>query len=158
MTTRIPEGETVAYIGEPNDALDVDNRGRVIQAAGTGSHVQWSSGPSKGQITLESNLDLVSIRSRGGDDALDGPLVTIAVRDTYDREGTTGLLNALNRDGHLAFFEPLAVEAVALVRDSIRNDASFRPILAQLSSTEAQDLISLATSTLIRDAFAGGPR
>jgi hypothetical protein len=153
MSSRIPEGEQVAYIGEPTGSLDVDNRGRVVQAAGTGSHVQWTTGPSKGQITLETNLDLVSIRSRGDDDALDGPLVTIAVRDVYEREGTTGLLNALNHDGHLAFFEPLAVEAVEMIRDNIRTDASFRPILAQLSSVEAQELVALATSTLLRDAF-----
>lgn len=154
MSNRIPEGEQVAYIGEPANGLDVDDRGRVVQAAGTGSHVQWTSGPSKGQITLESNLDLVSIRSRGGDDeSLEGPLVTFAVRDTYDREGTTGLLNALNRDGHLAFFEPLAAEAVDMIADQIRRDASFRRILAQLSAGEAHDLVSLATSTLLRDAF-----
>ena len=90
MSNRIPEGERVAYIGEPNDMLDIDTRGRVVQSAGDGSHVQWSTGPAKGQISLESNLDLVSIRSRTDDnDALDGPLVTIAVRDVYDREGTT---------------------------------------------------------------------
>ncbi len=153
MTTRIPEGETVAYIGEPNGVLDVDDRGRVVQASGTGSHVQWTTGPSKGQITLESNLDLVSMRSCGGDESLEGPLVTFAVRDTYDREGTTGLLNALNRDGHLAFFEPLAVEAVEMIRDNIRTDASFRPILSQLSADEAQELVALATSILLRDAF-----
>ena len=153
MTTRIPEGETVAYIGEPGNGLDVDDRGRVVQASGTGSHVQWSTGPSKGQITLESNLDLVSMRSRGGDESLEGPLVTFAVRDTYDREGTTGLLNALNRDGHLAFFEPLAVEAIEMIRDNIRTDASFRPILSQLSAGEAHELVALATSILLRDAF-----
>jgi len=153
MSSRIPEGEQVAYIGEPNGSLDVDDRGRVVQAAGTGSHVHWTSGPSKGQITLETNLDLVSMRTRGDDDALDGPLVTIAVRDVYEREGTTGLLNALNHDGHLAFFEPLAVEAVEMIRDNIRTDASFRPILSQLSATEAQELVVLATSTLLRDAF-----
>ena len=115
--------------------------------------MQWSTGTAKGQITLEYNHDLVSIRSRGGDESLDGPLVTFAVRDIYEREGTTGLLNALNRDGHLAFFEPLAVEAVEMIRDNIRTDASFRPILSQLSATEAQELIALATSTLLRDAF-----
>ena len=98
----------------------------------------------------------MSIRSRGGDDALDGPLVTIAVRDVYEREGTTGLLNALNHDGHLAFFEPLAVEAVEMIRDQIRTDASFRPILAQLSAGEAHELVALATSTLLRDAFGTG--
>jgi len=152
MSNRIPEGEQVAYIGEGSD-LNVDDRGRVVQASGDGSHVQWSTGPSKGQITLEANNDLVSMRTRGGDDTLDGPLVTIAVRDVYDREGTTGLLNALNRDGHLAFFEPLAVEAVEMIRDNIRTDASFRPILSQLSAVEAQDLIALATSILLRDAF-----
>jgi hypothetical protein len=153
MSNRIPEGEQVAYIGEPNGSLEVDDRGRVVQASGTGSHVQWTSGPAKGQITLESNHDLVSMRTRSDDDALDGPLVTIAVRDVYEREGTTGLLNALNHDGHLAFFEPLAVEAVEMIRDNIRTDASFRPILSQLSASEAQELVVLATSTLLRDAF-----
>jgi hypothetical protein len=154
---RIPEGERVAYIGEPRGGLDVDDRGRVVSAAGSGSHVQWATGPAKGQITLESNSDLVSVRSRDADDDnLDGPIVSIAVRDTYEREGTTGLLNALNRDGHLAFFEEVAREAVHVVQSSIRNDPSFRPILAQLSADEASELINLSTATLLRDAF--GPR
>ncbi len=153
MSNRIPEGERVAYIGEPTDILNVDDRGRVVQASGSGSHVQWLTGDAKGQISLESNLDLVSLRAQGGDESLDGPLVTIAVRDVYEREGTTGLLNALNRDGHLAFFEPLALDAVEMIESNIRTDASFRPILAHLSADEAQELIALATSTLLRDAF-----
>jgi hypothetical protein len=96
----------------------------------------------------------VSVRTASqDDDGLDGPLVSIAVRDTYEREGTTGLLNALNRDGHLAFFEEVAKEAVFMIQSSIRDDASFRPILAQLSAEEASDLINLSASTLLRDAF-----
>jgi hypothetical protein len=156
MNNRIPEGQRVAYIGEPTEVLSVDDRGRVVQAAGQGSHVQWTTGPAKGQITLESNLDLVGIRQevQGSDDDIGGPLITFAVRDTYERDGTTGLLNALNRDGHLVFFESLAIEAVELIQSSIRTDASFRPILAQLSAGEAQDLIALATSILLRDAFS----
>jgi hypothetical protein len=156
MSSRIPEGERVAYIGEPTDTLSVDDRGRVVQAAGKGSHVQWATGAAKGSITLESNADLVSMRRevREGDDDLDGPLVTFAVRDTYERQGVTGLLNALNRDGHLAFFEGLAVEAVEMISSSIQTDPSFRPVLAQLSPGEAQDLVALATSTLLRDAFS----
>ena len=88
MSSRIPEGERVAYIGEAIDGPAVDDRGRVVQAAGQGSHVQWNSGRLQGQITLEANTDLVSIRQeiREGADALEGPLITFAVRDTYERE------------------------------------------------------------------------
>ena len=150
---RIPEGEKVAFIGEPDEGHDIDDRGVVLQASGDASHVRWLSGPSKGQISLVANFDLVSVRDSGANDSLEGPLVTIAVRDVLDKQGTTGLLNALNRDGHLTFFEPLAREAVAMIEDNIRNDPSFRPILSHLSANEAQDLVSLATSTLLRDAF-----
>jgi len=140
MSTRIPEGEKVAFVGEPNAALDIDDRGIVLQAAGEGSHVRWDSGLSQGQITLVSNLDLVSVRGLPrGDDALDAPLLTISVRAVLDQQGPTGLLNVLNQEGHLAFFEPLARDAVDMIQSNIRN--------------EAQQLISLATSTLLRDAF-----
>ena len=109
----------------------------------------------QGQITLMANSDLVIMHPEydGSSDSLDAPIVTISARDVYDRSGPTGLLNALHVEGHLKFFEPLVQEAIERIASSIRDDPSFRPILAELGREEGDQLVSLATSTLLRDAF-----
>lgn len=157
MNVRIPEGEIVSFIGEPihDTPVEIGDMGRVLSAADSASHVQWRTGSMQGQITLMANSDLVIMHPEydGSSDSLDAPIVTISARDVYDRSGPTGLLNALHVEGHLKFFEPLVQEAIERIASSIRDDPSFRPILAELGREEGDQLVSLATSTLLRDAF-----
>lgn len=152
------EGQRVAFCGDPLDGLQVGDRGKVLSSAEAGSHVLWSTGSRTGEVTLVENFDLVASahapRSYDGLDA--GSLVTIAVRDVYDGQGHVGLLNALNEEGHLATFAPIAEEAMHMVSQRIRQDPSIREVLAHLDSDEGADFVSLAASVLLRDAFGGG--
>lgn len=153
----IPEGARVSYVGDGDDDLAVGDKGKVLSAAGSGSHVLWSSGARAGDITLTANMDLISSRTVDYDDSLDtGCLVSVAVRETYDRGGEAALLNALNEEGHLATFAPFAEEALQMVASRIREDPSIREVLGQLEPDEGAEFIHLAASVLLRDAFGGG--
>jgi hypothetical protein len=156
MTTEGPrEGEYVAYVGEGDDDLAVDDRGKVLSAAGMGSHVLWSTGKRAGEITLTRNHDLVVRRAARYDDDLDsGVLVSIAVRDVYDRQGDRGLLRALADEGHFACFTPVAVEAVRLVAQRLREDPSIKEVLAHLDPDEGAEFVGKAAGLLLRDALS----
>lgn len=150
----IAEGSRVSYVGD--DGIFVGDHGKVISNAGTGSHVLWSDGSRAGEITLESDYDLVVTQGAKitYNDSLDSALVTVAVRETYDTGGSVALLNALNDEGHLASFSTIAEEAMRLVASRIREDPSFTEVLAHLDDEEGADLVGLAASALLRDAFA----
>lgn len=160
MDTRIPEGAHIAFIGEDNaldaGSLSIGDEGRVVQATGMGSYVLWATGALEGQITLEPNIDIVAIASAEEDVDLDATITTLAAKDVYAKAGSVGILNILNKEGHLAFFEEVARDAISLISSSIRNDASFKSITEQLDFQEGENLIQLATNTLIRDAFNEG--
>lgn len=149
------EGQRVAFVGDPQDGLQVGDCGKVLSSAEEGSHVLWSSGSRTGEVFLVENLDLVTSGAtpRTYDDLDSGSLVTIAVRDVYEGMGHVGLLNALNDEGHLATFAPIAEEAMQMVAARIRQDPSIGEVLASLDSDEGQEFVTLAVSVLLRDAF-----
>lgn len=153
----IPEGSHVSYVGDGvgrDQGLTLDDRGQVVAAAGQASHVVWKTGSLKGKITLTPNLDLVAVRTvPEGDDSLDGPLVSMAVRQTYEERGARGLLTKLATQGHTSGFASIADEALALVTSRIRSDPSFRVVLGSLDEDEGSDLVSVAAVTLLRESF-----
>ena len=154
----IAEGSHVAYIGDDESDAPVvfGDEGHVIMAAdGDGSHVQWVSGVGREDISLVSNANLQEIKRAQArlDESLEVPLQAVAARDIYDKSGSGGLLNSLNKEGRLNFFEDIAQRVVEGISTSIRDEPSFRMILGQLSPDEADDLIYLATSSLLRDSF-----
>lgn len=153
----IPEGTHVSYVGDGlgrESGLVLDDRGKVVASTPTCSHVSWRTGALKGQIILVPNHDLVETRTAVvRDDSLDGPLVSGAVAQTYDKGGARRLLASLAEDGHTAGFAAIAEEAFALVSARIRQDPSFRSVIAQLDPSAGDDLISLASITLLREAF-----
>lgn len=158
MLLKIAEGEHVAYCGdgEPDCAVEIGNSGQVIkQASDTASYVRWLEGPATGEIVLLANLDLAVLR--GTADA--EPVVAMqafAAREVYDRKGAGGLINQLNDQGHLSFFSELAADAIEYVAVNIKNQASFKSVLAQLSPSEADELLHLSATVLLRDAFGDG--
>lgn len=149
------EGKRVSYVGEPNpQGLGVADVGKVLSVTGSCSHVLWETGRLAGRVTFEENNDLVtSASTTARDDSLDGPLVTIAVRETYDTAGDTGLLNALAEAGHLASMTGYAEEALSLVASRVREDPAFQPVLAELEPDEGAALVNLTSAVLLRDAF-----
>lgn len=148
------EGLKVSYIGDPGDDLDIGDTGKVIASDGQASHIRWLTGKSEGQITFNDDFDLVVISKEVGyDDLMSGSLVTVAVRNTFDKLGQAGLLNALNDEGHLSVFQPIAEEAISMVAARIRQDASFVEVLSELDSEEGNDFVTYASLALLNDAF-----
>lgn len=151
------EGQRVAFVGDPEHGLQVDDRGKVLSSSEAASHVLWATGSRAGEVILVSNLDLVvsGHAPRTYDDLDGGRLVTIAVRDTFDRQGHVGLLNALNEEGHLATFASIAEEAMQTVAARIRQDPSITEVLANLDPEEGAEFVAFTASVLLRDAFGG---
>lgn len=153
------EGSHVAYIGtgEPDAPIVSGDEGCVILAAENGSYVQWVSGACREDISLVSNAELQEIKRATAnlDEFLEVPLQAVAARDIFDKSGASGLLNALNKEGRLGFFEGIAQQIATSVLVAIRDEPSFRTILGQLSPSEAQDVLDLSTTALLKDAFGG---
>lgn len=149
------DGARVAYAGDGDDGLSVDDRGKVLSAGMSGSHVLWSTGSRTGEITLTANHDLVPVEGARivYDDLDSGCLVTFAVRDVHNRRGAAGLLNAMNDEGHLATTAALAEEALALVATRLRQDPSFKEVLAQLEPDDGAEFVTFAAAVILRDAF-----
>lgn len=153
----IHDGSRVSFVGHPSDGLGIGDHGRVFQAGASGSHVKWASGERRGEIDLIRNDDLVEMPTTGSltADAITEPgLVSFAVRAVHSTSGDVGVLNALNAEGHLESFEDIAEDALAFVSSRIRQDPSFVEVLGQLEPDDGDDLVALAASTLLRDAFA----
>lgn len=154
------DGAKVAFVGHVTaDGPDIGDEGVVLSAGNTGSHVKWTKGAAKGQITLTGHDDLVvngSLSKHPLVDGLEGVVVGIDVRASFDRRGAVGLLNALNEDGHLAAFGQIAEEAMQMVASRIRQDTSFKEVLAALDPDEGASLVEVAASALLRDAFGEG--
>jgi hypothetical protein len=150
------EGARVAYIGEPPEkGFAVGDEGRIIAMAGSGAHVQWASGEHSGEISITRLDDLTPIKRQARSFAdTDGLLVTVAVRDEYINGGASGLLNALNDEGHMANWSQYAEDALQLVATRIRQDPSMAEVVAQLDDEEAEEVIATATLVLLRDAFS----
>lgn len=152
----IREGSRVAYVGPGDHGLEPGDRGKVVSSDGDASHVLWSTGVQAGSILFHDNYDIVVQGRQDYDEDLYGaPLVSTAVAETFDRYGPTGLLNALNEEGHLAVFAPIAEEAFAAVVSRIRTEPAFLEVIAQLGDEDGEEVISLAALALLRDAFGG---
>lgn len=158
----IRDGQQVSYIGMPrSDGLGISDRGQALAVAGKAAHVMWSTGARSGQVDLIDCDDLVGhgpgrVQGSVFDDSMStAGLVTFAVRDTYEAEGPTGLLNAMNEMGHLASLPSIAEDALAYTCAQVRQDPSFTSVLAQLDESEAAEFVTLTATSMLRDAFGG---
>lgn len=156
----IHDGSRVRYTGIPDGPLLPQDQGSVLSASGHCAHVQWRTGALAGQVTLHDTDDLEPLTPRQGavedalDDSLDvAGLGTFTARQIYDDNGPSGLLNAMADAGHLAAFQDIAEDALALVAQRLRTSASFTTLAAHLDEDEADEMIRLASAALIRDAF-----
>jgi hypothetical protein len=111
-------------------------------------------------VDLYDTDDLQPLTPRQGtledalDDSLDiAGLGTFTARQLYDETGPTGLLNAMADAGHLAAFQDIAEDALALIAERLRTSSAFTTLAAHLDDDEAEQMVRLASATLIRDAF-----
>jgi hypothetical protein len=157
---QLRDGMKVSYIGLGEAGVELGDRGTVLSADTSGSHVSWVTGAAIGRVILVHNDDLAPISSTRTavhdelDDSLEyGSLVSIAAREIFDASGEAGLMDAMNEAGHLASLTSSAEDAVAHVAAQVRNSPSFESVLAQLDSEEADSLVNLTASSLIKDAL-----
>lgn len=160
----IIEGARVTYVG--TDGRAERQEGTVIAVTATSPssvcHVQWATGAF--EALYEDDLSDVDGRTQHAHsaslhdplaDSLEvGSLQTYSVRTVLDEGGEAALLNEMIRAGHLAGLGPVVDEAIALVAARLRQSLPFIEVTAQLDPEEADSLVSLASTCLVRDAFA----
>ena len=156
----IYDGCQVEYTGARADSLVHGDQGAVLVVSGHAAHVQWKTGSLAGQVTLEDSDDLAPVGTRRTaveaslDDSLEvSGLGSFTARQIYDEGGSEALLNAMADSGKLASFQEIAEEVFTLVSTRIRTSASFIALASHLDEDEADEMVRLASATLIRDAF-----
>jgi hypothetical protein len=152
------EGQGVVFDGPESEGIVRGDQGTLLARDGAhAAHVLWATGSRAGDTTLVWEADLAAVGRRTAsliEDSLEfGGLTSFAVREVYDTEGETGVLNAMAQIGHLQTFASIAEEALAMITARIRQDPSFREVCAQLDEEEGESLVRLASACLIRDAF-----
>lgn len=160
------EGSHVSYVGDGRSGRALGERGQVLAITGRSGHVKWADR----SITLEDLDDLALLRAGFGaarataafepDDELAdslevGPIQAAGMRGVYEAEGGAGVLSALASTGQLAGFASIAEEARLFAEARVRQDPDLARVAAQLDPEEADELVSLATAGLLRDAFGG---
>lgn len=154
------EGCRVSYVGDGSDGRTLGDRGQLLVRSGRKGHVKWDDG----QVTPHYLDDLAASAAQhrqaavitdGLEDSLEvGPISMTGVRGVYDTEGGVGVLNAMATTGALVAFSEIALEAQQFVAQRIRQDPAFRQVTAQLDDDEAEELFTLASQALLRDAFS----
>jgi hypothetical protein len=153
----VREGDRVTYTGPQTDYTELQPgaAGKIlVHASSTHVHLQGSSGA----VYLVSLDDLAPMGRTAAADPLEdslevGGISTFAVREVYETDGETGVINAMATLGHLSAFGEIAEEALMLVTARIRQDPSFREVLAHLDDEEGESVLRMAAACLVRDAF-----
>lgn len=151
------EGQRVIYVGGPTDYVDLQPgcQGRLlVHASATHAHFQGSTG----NVYLVEHEDLAPERRTASVDPLAdslevGSISIFAVREIYDTEGESGVIQAMASSGHLASFSEIAEDALSMVASRIRQDPSFREVLAHLDEEEGESVLRMAAACLLRDAY-----
>lgn len=151
------EGQRAIYVGAATDYTDLQpgSRGRIlVQASATHVHFQGSSGA----VFLVENEDLSPLVRKASQDPLAdsldvGSISVFAVREVFDSEGEMGVIQSMASLGHLAAFGEIAEEAITLISSRIRQDPSFREVLAHLDEEEGESVLRMAAACLMRDAY-----
>lgn len=161
------EGQRVSYIGDGSDGRLLGDRGQLLVRSGREGHVKWDDGkvtpheleflaPSAVQATRHQVIARRTAMSPDGlEDSLEvgPPIATVGVRGVYDTEGGVGVLNVMATTGALASFPEIAQEALGFVAHRIWSDPHVQAVTAQLDDDEAQEIVTLASQALLRDAF-----
>lgn len=150
------EGQRVIYVGDEGfGGPRQGDQGRLLMVASMDSaHVQMDDG----NVFLVYTADLSPVQAAAARDDLEdslevGGLSTFAVRETFEASGEAGVVDTMASLGHLAAFSEYAEEALQHVVARVRQDPSFREVLAQLDEEDAERVLRLASACLIRDAF-----
>jgi hypothetical protein len=156
------EGQAVSYVGDGQQGLSLGDHGRLLAfASKTAGHIHWLDGNLRGQVTVhELGQEVLPASNKftaaqdGLEDSLEvGPVQHTSARSVYDTEGSAGVLSMLASAGHMANFEEIADDVHAFAQQRIRQEASFREVLAQLDDYEQDELVVMASKLVLRDAL-----
>lgn len=156
------EGDVVSWVGSVRPGgVSVGDVGTVASSSGDSGHVLWSTGARRGQVDLVDGFDVVpapagprrntvasSLR-----DALGLDSVHTAAREVFEESGAAGLLSAMHEQGDLSGFASIAEGAAEYVAARLRENPEFSRTLSALEDSEADSLVALASTVLLRDAF-----
>lgn len=161
--TLFREGQAISFIGDEqaHPPVPLGAHGRLLAfASHTHGHVQWIDGPRCGQVDVVGLDDVAPAPKRyqasrdGLEDSLEvGPISATGARDVFDVEGPAGLLTMMASSGRLSGFDSLADDVLTHTEGLIRQEASVRDVLAELDDQDGDELVSLASRVLLRDAF-----
>lgn len=161
----IVEGQSVSYVGD-DPMIGVGTRGSVLSVSGSSVHVQWQAGVRVSEIDLIPVDDLIPYRRTVlAEDSPAAqieqsfevaPLISVAVRETYEDQGPEGVVAALDEAGHLSMLSEYANEAVGYVAMRIRQDPTFQIVLAHLDESEGEALAQTVASALIAEYVTYG--
>lgn len=153
------DGAMVTYGGQPTEELTPGDRGKVMASTQTYAHVLWTTGSSKGQVSIHLADDLHTA-ARGDevsaalDDSLDvGELRTTAARAVFEDSGAPGVLARLSEDGYLSGFADAADEALAVVTAHLRADPALVGALAGLDESDADLVLRSAAAVVLQETL-----
>jgi hypothetical protein len=148
------EGGHVTFVGDEFSGhhLSVGDQGKVLANGGSGSHVLWATGELEGKITLTANADLLPVDDTSTYQR-EGHIVSLSVRQVFDRRGAGGLYRVLAEEGHLAAVAPAAEEALSFVTSRLREDPAVQEVLGHLDDDEADGFVSFAALAMMRETF-----
>lgn len=150
----IEEGTKVAYTGLPG-IHKVGESGQVLAATPDYCYVRWDGDVI--DLVDSADLSVVGRRSVDVEAELDESLdigVKEGVRDLYDQSGEIGVLDLLNSGGHLAVLTTAAENAYDLLASRVRHDPAVDEVLSALEPDEAERVVSMIATVLLRDVTA----
>jgi hypothetical protein len=148
------DGQKVAFIGSPGNGPEIGDEGIIVDAGSTSGHVRWTTGAQTGEIHLVAYRALVAAaKAPTTVDTFGESLLGFSPRSVYASKGASGLLNRMNREGHLVGFEEIAEDVLGLVVGRVREDPSVKEATAGLDDDVVADFVHLAAVTILRDAF-----
>lgn len=155
MTGYPAEGSTVSYVGVPHRGLTVGDQGLLLAKAGRGAHVKWASG----SVTLEDVDDLEPIGARhvgtrdGLEDSLEvGVPAEVGLAHLCALRGPQAVLGAIEAARPADLIDAIR-DVRAFAHQRIAAAPTIQGVTAQLPDEEGSELVRLATSTLLQNAF-----
>jgi len=145
------EGAKVTFVGDEysGERLSVGDQGKVLSNGGSASHVLWLTGERQNAITLTAHTDILAMEEPDSyGHQRNGHIVSLAVRQVFDRRGAPGLYRVMAEEGH---FADMAEEALSRVASLVREDPAIQEVLGHLDDDEADGFIQYAALALLRD-------
>ena len=148
------EGAHASYVGYETGEREVGDRCLVLSCEANHSEVKWVTGSLSGSYDRVSNIDLVADRppARHEDEftfeSYSNRIVNTACLEVFERRGESGLLRALDKEGHYQGLVSQAISAISYFASSLDSD----PVWSEIEDSLGEESLSFK-SFLIRKAI-----